>query len=46
MARDSLARGLMSTLHKTLGLTVLALATGRLIWRRMHPAPALRHTAR
>ncbi len=46
MARDNPSRGLMFTLHKSVGLTILALVAARLIWRRMNPAPALRHTAR
>jgi len=39
-------KGLLYTLHKSVGLTILALAAVRLAWRAAHPAPALRHVAR
>jgi len=39
-------RGLVYTLHKSVGVTILALAVIRLAWRVTHPAPAPRHAAR
>lgn len=37
---DELFRGAVS-LHKSIGLTVLALGVARLVWRLLHPAPPL-----
>ena len=39
MPRTAANRELIYTLHKSLGLTVLALVAVRLIWRAMRPAP-------
>jgi cytochrome b561 len=41
MPRTAANRELIYTLHKSLGLTVLALVAARLIWRAIYPAPAL-----
>lgn len=41
MPRDAPSRGLLFTLHKSIGLTILALAAIRLFWRAAHPAPPL-----
>ena len=41
MPRTAANRELIYTLHKSLGLTVLALVAARLIWRAIHPAPPL-----
>jgi cytochrome b561 len=41
MPRAATNRELIYTLHKSLGLTVLALVAVRLIWRAIHPAPQL-----
>jgi cytochrome b561 len=41
MPRTAANRELIYTLHKSLGLTVLALVAVRLIWRAMYPAPPL-----
>ena len=46
MGETSEHRTLIYNLHKSVGLTILALAAVRLIWRATHPAPPLRHTAR
>ena len=46
MGETSEHRPLIYNLHKSVGLTILALAAVRLIWRARHPAPPLRHTAR
>ena len=34
-------RGLLYTLHKSIGLTIIAAVVMRLIWRATHPAPPL-----
>ena len=34
-------RGLLYTLHKSIGLTIVAVVVVRLIWRASHPAPPL-----
>ena len=34
-------RGLLYTLHKSIGLTIVAIVALRLIWRATHPAPPL-----
>lgn len=39
-------RDLVYTLHKSVGVTILALAVIRLAWRATHPTPAPRHAAR
>ena len=39
-------RGLMFTLHKSVGLTILALVAVRLLWRARHHAPPLRRIPR
>jgi cytochrome b561 len=41
MPRTAVNRELIYTLHKSFGLTVLALVAARLIWRAIHPAPPL-----
>jgi cytochrome b561 len=41
MPRTAANRELIYTLHKSLGLTVLALVGARLFWRAIHPAPPL-----
>jgi cytochrome b561 len=41
MPRTAANRELIYTLHKSLGLTVLALVAARLFWRAIHPAPQL-----
>jgi cytochrome b561 len=41
MPRTAANRELIYTLHKSLGLTVLALVAARLILRAIHPAPEL-----
>jgi cytochrome b561 len=41
MAEGSPSRGLLYTLHKSVGLTILALVAVRLAWRARHPAPPL-----
>jgi cytochrome b561 len=46
MPKDASSRGLLFTLHKSVGLTILALAAARLFWRALHPAPPLRDRAR
>ncbi len=39
-------RELVYTLHKSVGVTILALAVIRMAWRATHPPPAPRHAAR
>ncbi len=46
MPRDAPSRGLLFTLHKSIGLTIVALVAVRLLWRATHPAPALVGLAR
>ena len=47
MAKTDASRGWVFTLHKSFGLTILALVAVRLAWRATHPAPALpAHLAR
>ena len=41
MAEGAPASGLLYTLHKSVGLTILALVAVRLAWRARHPAPPL-----
>lgn len=42
IAHDSLPKDWqVMPLHKSIGLTVLALTIGRIVWRLMHPAPPL-----
>ena len=41
MPRTAANRELIYTLHKSLGLTVLAPVAARLFWRATHPAPPL-----
>ena len=41
LARDDPTRETWFTLHKSLGLTILALSVLRLVWRASHPAPPL-----
>ncbi len=41
MARTAPSREWIYTLHKSFGLTVLALVAVRLVWRALHPAPPL-----
>ena len=41
MPDEAQSRGLLYTLHKSVGLTILALAAVRLFWRARHHAPAL-----
>ena len=41
MAEGGPSRGLLYTLHKSVGLTILALVAVRLAWRARHPAPPL-----
>ena len=41
MARTAPSREWMYTLHKSVGMTILALVAVRLIWRALHPAPPL-----
>ena len=41
MGHDSASRGLLFTIHKSIGLTILALVAVRLAWRAAHPAPPL-----
>jgi cytochrome b561 len=45
MGRDNPDRTTLFTLHKSVGLTILALVAVRLLWRHRNPAPVLRHTA-
>jgi cytochrome b561 len=42
MKDNSPYRGLLFTLHKSVGLTILALAALRVIWRAFHSPPPLR----
>lgn len=42
MPREAPARALLFTLHKSIGLTILALVAARLLWRAWHRAPPLR----
>jgi cytochrome b561 len=42
MKESSPARGLLFTMHKSVGLTILALAAVRLLWRARFSAPPLR----
>ena len=46
MGETSEHRTLLFNLHKSVGLTILALTAVRLAWRAKHPAPPLRHTTR
>jgi cytochrome b561 len=41
MPQTAPTRGLLFTLHKSVGLTILGLVAVRLVWRARHPAPAL-----
>ena len=41
MAHENAWRGLLYTLHKSIGLTIIALVVVRLVWRATHPAPPL-----
>lgn len=41
MDHDDAWRGLLYTLHKSIGLTIIAVVALRLIWRASHPAPPL-----
>lgn len=40
-ARNTPARGSLLLLHGSMGLTILAVMLGRILWRWRHPAPAL-----
>jgi cytochrome b561 len=40
-ARNTTARASLLLLHRSLGLTILALMVLRVLWRARHPAPAL-----
>ena len=46
MPHTAPSREWMYTLHKSVGLTILVLAAGRLAWRARHPAPPLTSGAR
>ncbi|AWN40587.1 cytochrome b [Methylobacterium durans] len=39
LARDAPAKGTMFVLHKSVGLTILAIVIARIVWRMIHPAP-------
>ncbi len=41
LARDNPQRETWYTVHKSIGLTILALSVARVIWRGSHPPPAL-----
>ncbi len=41
MAQDMPSREWIYTLHKSFGMTILALVAVRLLWRAIHPAPPL-----
>ena len=41
LSRDDPARETWYTVHKSIGLTILALSVLRVIWRASHPPPAL-----
>ena len=41
MAKGDPSRGLLFTLHKSFGLTILVIVACRLAWRATHPAPPL-----
>jgi cytochrome b561 len=41
MPREAPSRELIYTIHKSIGLTILALVALRLLWRATHPAPPL-----
>ncbi len=41
MARDAPSRVLIFNLHKSVGVTILAIVAFRLVWRASHPAPPL-----
>ncbi len=41
MPRDASSRVLMFNLHKSVGVTILAIVAFRLAWRASHPAPPL-----
>jgi len=41
MPETAHARGLLFTLHKSIGLSIVMLVAIRLTWRAMHPAPPL-----
>lgn len=40
------AKGTMFTLHKSVGLTILAIVAARIVWRALHPAPPDPNTPR
>ena len=44
LARDNPQRETWYTVHKSIGITVLALAVLRLVWRGLHPPPPLPDT--
>ena len=46
MPKDAADRTLLYTLHKSVGLTILALVVVRLAWRARHPAPPLHDVPR
>jgi cytochrome b561 len=41
IGKDNPNREMIYTIHKSIGLTILVLAVGRLVWRARHPAPPL-----
>ena len=41
MPKSAQFRGLLFTLHKSVGLTIIALVAVRIVWRARHPAPPL-----
>ena len=46
MPQSAQYRGLLFTLHKSIGLTIFALVAVRIAWRATHPAPPLVNLAR
>jgi cytochrome b561 len=43
MSKDDSLKGLMFTLHKSVGLTIFALVAIRILWRARNPAPPLQN---
>lgn len=39
LPREAAAKGSLFVLHKSVGLTILAVVVGRIVWRMVHPAP-------
>ena len=39
LPREAASKGNLFVLHKSVGLTILAVVAGRIVWRMVHPAP-------